>query len=171
MKLSINIFLFSFLFISFNSSCLNNSRDTITIERYYYDSQDVYKVVIYENGQVEYTGYDFNNQRFTDKIEYNIAKEDVKYLKKNALKINYFSFQDDYFEKFIEKYTDPNDSNTEIIITETETHSQTTITSFNIDGRFKRVVNTYGGPAELNKLEDTIVRIAQIKKFQKDMLN
>ena len=99
----------------------------------------VYTMKIYRNGFVEYKG-----KMFVEKegdFEKSISEDKVEDLINKFEGADFFSFEDKY--------------------TSNMTDLPTTFTTFNFDGKSKKVENYHGAPDELKELEKELRKIAE----------
>lgn len=99
----------------------------------------VYIMKIYKNGLVEYNG-----EMFVEKeglYEKTISEQKVKELIAKFNDAAFFSFEDEY--------------------TTNITDLPTTFTTFNHDGKSKKIKNYHGAPDELKELESELRKIAE----------
>ena len=138
------------LFASFSFAQIKNETSPlITIERKScFGSCPAYSAEIFPDGTVNYHGkYDV---RITGDKSHRIANVLIEKLIKAFEDINYFSLKDEYrFDENGLSYTD----------------LPTTITSLSLNGKYKRIVNYYGAPMDLDKLEDKIDQLGDIYQY------
>jgi hypothetical protein len=115
---------------------MNDLKDVvITLERTVcYGTCPSYFLRINGDGSVFYEGRDF--VKVKGEVESTISQEDLRKLIVAFYEIDYFSLEDEY--------------------TANITDMPTTITSITIGGKSKRVVNYYGAPEKLIRLEKLI---------------
>jgi Domain of unknown function (DUF6438) len=156
-KLKIEKCVSAFLFFStlfFTGLCKNvkaqsKSEIIITIERTAcLGSCPIYYAEIYLDGTVVYKGEKF--VKVEGEKQYKIPQVRIKMLIEEFQKINYFSLNDKY-------ETDKNGMSI--------TDQPTTITSIKLNGKQKKVVNYYGAPKELEKLENKIDDFADLLDY------
>jgi hypothetical protein len=156
-KLKIGDCVAAFLFVSTlfifglceNVKAQSKSETLITIERTAcFGSCPIYSAEIYSDGTVIYKGKDF--VKIEGEKRYKIPQVRIKMLIEEFQKANYFSLKDKY-------ETDENG----MIITD----QPTTITSIVLNGKQKKVVNYYGAPKELEKLENKIDDLADLLDY------
>ena len=127
----------------------SDSEIIITIEREAcFGSCPVYSAQIYVDGTVIYDGKDF--VKVTGKKQHKISEAKVKELVKAFDQIKYFSLKDRY-------EADENGMSV--------TDQPTTTTSISLNGKQKKVVNYYCAPKQLEKLENTIDKIAGLYEY------
>jgi hypothetical protein len=117
-----------------------------------FGSCPIYSVVITGDGLVTYNGKAFvavKGQRI-----FRIQREKVRALVEAFIRMDYLSLQEKYDHVVREDG-----------LLEYATDLPTTITSFRLKGRSKKVSNYYGGPAALSELEDKIDETAGIASF------
>lgn len=108
---------------------------TITLERTAcYGICPVYKLTIYGDGKVNYTGEKYVTTTGTETTH--IPAQEVVRLVDKFYEVKYFTLQNKY--------------------TASVTDLPTTITSITIDGKTKQIEDYYGAPKELRELENII---------------
>ena len=121
----------------------------ITIEREAcFGSCPVYSAQIYADWTVIYDGKDF--VKIIGKKQHKISEENLKKLIEAFEQVKFFSLKDRY---------DSDENGMSV------TDQPTTTTTISLDGKKKKVVNYYCAPKELEKLEDTIDRIAGLHEY------
>lgn len=142
MKVVIKLILICIVMYSCNNPKVVNETENTPVfkirETPCFGTCPVYNMEIYTNGYVSYEG-----QRFVEKegaYEKTISKEEVERL------IN--SFKEAGFFDFEEKYT------------ANMTDLPTVFTSFNYEGKSKKIENYHGAPDELKALEKSLREIA-----------
>ena len=103
----------------------------------------VYSARIYLDGTVAYKGEYF--VKTLGESRYVISDKKVNELLDTFAKADYFSLESHYRSDV--------------------SCQPSTITTFNLNGRRKRIVNECTGPANLERLENTIERIAGLKEL------
>ena len=142
------LFIFG-LYVNTNAQKNSDSKILITIEREVcFGSCPAYTARVSDDGTVGYKGIDF--VKVKGKKRYKIPKDKVQELVKAFEQINYFTLKDKYeADENGMSYTD----------------LPTTTTSITVNGKYKKVVNYYGAPKELDELENKIDEILGLKKF------
>jgi hypothetical protein len=158
MLIKISILCIHFLF----SPAKSDTSVVITLERgECFGTCPQYKIVIFGSGQIVYEGYKFVNTLGTRK--YTIAKSAVDSLVRHILRIDYFSLDNSYTKRVLSSRIDSMGNYIQSI--ETVTDRPTTITSFRLANRYKRVVDYYGAPEKLRTLEQAIDQLARTRQL------
>jgi hypothetical protein len=151
MKVFLILFLFS---IGFSQ--------VITLERTAcYGTCPIYKVSVFENGEVIYNGEKY--VKTLGIVKYKVDTNIIKILINEFLKVSYFSLKENYFRKILSVKIDENGD--EIEEFELVTDLPTTFTSFSYNGKFHKIRNYYGAPALLDSLEIKIEELLNTQKL------
>jgi hypothetical protein len=128
-----------------------------------YGSCPKYSVTLYANGRVRYEGFKF--VKVTGTREYKIPIAAFDSLVQEFHRIRYFHLKDAYLEKVLGSHRDSLGNTVQQVAVASDL--PTTITSIRLGKRYKRIIDYFGSPNSLKRLEELIDRLAMTAQFVK----